>query len=81
VILANTCGPCIGQWDRKDVPKGMPNSIITSYNQNFTGHNNANPATHAFIASPDIATAIVFTSSLSFNPTTDTLIGSNGKPF
>ncbi|KAK7061042.1 Aconitate hydratase mitochondrial [Paramarasmius palmivorus] len=54
VVLANACGPCIGQWDRKDVKKGEPNSIITSYNRNFTGRNDANPATHAFVASPDI---------------------------
>ncbi|KAK0462177.1 aconitate hydratase 2 [Armillaria novae-zelandiae] len=81
VVLANACGPCIGQWDRKDVPKGTPNSIITSYNRNFTGRNDANPATHAFVASPDIVTAMVFAGSLSFNPTTDTLIGSDGKPF
>ncbi|KAK0447361.1 uncharacterized protein EV420DRAFT_1622379 [Desarmillaria tabescens] len=81
VVLANACGPCIGQWDRKDVPKGTPNSIITSYNRNFTGRNDANPATHAFVASPDIVTAMVFAGSLSFNPTTDSLIGSDGKPF
>ncbi len=54
VVLANACGPCIGQWDRKDVQKGEANSIITSYNRNFTGRNDANPATHAFVASPDV---------------------------
>ncbi|KAF9578687.1 Aconitate hydratase mitochondrial, partial [Lunasporangiospora selenospora] len=48
VVLANACGPCIGQWDRQDVPKGTKNSIITSYNRNFTGRNDANPQTHAF---------------------------------
>jgi aconitate hydratase len=54
VVLANACGPCIGQWDRKDVKKGEKNSIITSYNRNFTGRNDANPATHAFVASPEV---------------------------
>ena len=53
VILANACGPCIGQWDRKDIKKGEANSIISSYNRNFTGRNDANPATHAFVASPE----------------------------
>ncbi|KAJ7901593.1 aconitate hydratase [Mycena leptocephala] len=72
LVLANACGPCIGQWDRKDVEKGVANSIITSYNRNFTGRNDANPATHAFVASP---------TSLSFNPLTDSLTGSDGKPF
>ncbi|KAF5343684.1 hypothetical protein D9756_011586 [Leucocoprinus leucothites] len=60
IVLANACGPCIGQWDRQDVKKGEANSIITSYNRNFTGRNDANPATHAFVASPDIVTALAF---------------------
>ncbi|KAJ6598462.1 aconitate hydratase [Mycena vulgaris] len=81
LVLANACGPCIGQWDRKDVAKGTANSIITSYNRNFTGRNDANPATHAFVASPDIVTAMAFSGSLSFNPLTDSLTGSDGKPF
>ncbi|KAF7369081.1 Aconitate hydratase, mitochondrial [Mycena venus] len=81
LVLANACGPCIGQWDRKDVEKGVANSIITSYNRNFTGRNDANPATHAFVASPDIVTAMAFAGSLSFNPLTDSLTGSDGKTF
>ncbi|EJD04673.1 aconitate hydratase [Fomitiporia mediterranea MF3/22] len=81
IVLANACGPCIGQWDRQDVPKGVKNSIITSYNRNFTGRNDANPATHAFVTSPDIVTAMVFAGDLTFNPLTDTLTGSDGKPF
>ncbi|CAB4481677.1 aconitate hydratase [Rhizophagus irregularis] len=81
IVLANACGPCIGQWDRQDVKKGEKNSIITSYNRNFTGRNDANPATHAFVASPDIVTAFVFAGDLRFNPLTDTLIDANGKPF
>ncbi|KAF9451562.1 aconitate hydratase [Macrolepiota fuliginosa MF-IS2] len=81
VVLANACGPCIGQWDRQDVKKGEVNSIITSYNRNFTGRNDANPATHAFVASPDIVTALAFAGRLSFNPLTDELVGADGKPF
>ncbi|KAF8929806.1 Aconitate hydratase mitochondrial, partial [Haplosporangium gracile] len=81
IVLANACGPCIGQWDRQDVPKGTKNSIITSYNRNFTGRNDANPQTHAFVASPEIVTAMTFAGDLTFDPTKDTLIGADGKPF
>lgn len=81
VVLANACGPCIGQWDRTDVKKGDKNSIITSYNRNFTGRNDANPATHAFVASPDLVTAMAFAGSLAFNPMKDTLKGADGKEF
>jgi aconitate hydratase len=52
-VLANACGPCIGQWDRHDVKAGTKNSIITSYNRNFTARNDSNPNTHAFVASPE----------------------------
>ncbi|SGY29057.1 BQ5605_C002g01007 [Microbotryum silenes-dioicae] len=81
LVLANACGPCIGQWDRQDVPKGTKNSIITSYNRNFTGRNDANTATHAFVASPDLVTAMVFAGSMTFNPLTDSLKGADGKEF
>ncbi|MGH0182826.1 UNVERIFIED_CONTAM: hypothetical protein FKN15_010524 [Acipenser sinensis] len=54
LVLANACGPCIGQWDRRDVKKGEKNTIVTSYNRNFTGRNDANPATHAFVTSPEV---------------------------
>ncbi|CAG8474168.1 6860_t:CDS:2 [Ambispora gerdemannii] len=81
LVLANACGPCIGQWDRQDVKKGEKNTIVTSYNRNFTGRNDANPATHAFVTSPDLVTAMVFAGDLRFNPATDTLIGADGKPF
>ncbi|KZO91775.1 aconitate hydratase [Calocera viscosa TUFC12733] len=81
LVLANACGPCIGQWDRRDVKKGEKNTIVTSYNRNFTGRNDANPATHAFVASPDIVTALAFAGTLDFNPLTDSLIGADGKPF
>ncbi|KAG1460497.1 hypothetical protein G6F56_005937 [Rhizopus delemar] len=81
VVLANACGPCIGQWDRKDVKKGQKNSIVTSYNRNFTGRNDANPATHAFVASPEIVTALTIAGDMTFNPMTDALTDSQGKPF
>ncbi|PYH94710.1 putative mitochondrial aconitate hydratase [Aspergillus ellipticus CBS 707.79] len=81
VILANACGPCIGQWDRKDVKKGEANSIISSYNRNFTGRNDANPATHAFVASPDLVVAMCIAGTLKFNPLTDTLKDKDGKDF
>ncbi|KXS17071.1 aconitate hydratase [Gonapodya prolifera JEL478] len=81
VVLANACGPCIGQWDRQDVPKGTKNSIITSYNRNFTARNDGNPATHAFVASPELVTALVFAGDLTFNPATDTLKTPDGKDF
>ncbi|BFZ56463.1 Aconitate hydratase mitochondrial [Savitreella phatthalungensis] len=81
MVLANACGPCIGQWNRTDVPKGEPNSIISSYNRNFTGRNDGNPKTHSFVASPDLVTAMAFGGSLTFNPLTDTLKGADGKEF
>jgi len=80
-VLANACGPCIGQWKRTDVPKGTKNSIITSYNRNFTGRNDGNDATHAFVASPEIVTALALAGDLTFNPVKDTLKGADGKPF
>ncbi|KAF9531299.1 aconitase [Crepidotus variabilis] len=81
IVLANACGPCIGQWDRKDVKKGEANTIVTSYNRNFTGRNDANPGTHAFVTSPDIVTALAFGGSLSFNPLTDSITTPSGKQF
>lgn len=80
-VLANACGPCIGQWNREDVPKGTPNSIITSFNRNFSMRNDGNPKTHAFVASPEIVTAMSIAGSLNFNPMTDTLKGADGKEF
>lgn len=81
LVLANACGPCIGQWDRRDTPMGEPNSIVTSYNRNFAMRNDGNPATHAFVASPEITTLFAIAGNLSFNPKTDSLIGADGKPF
>lgn len=63
------------------MPKGVKNSIITSYNRNFTGRNDANPATHSFVASPEIVTAMVFAGRLSFNPVTDSIKTPSGKEF
>ncbi|KAF1987625.1 aconitase [Aulographum hederae CBS 113979] len=81
MVLANACGPCIGQWDRQDVKKGEPNSIISSYNRNFTGRNDANPATHSFVTSPDLVVAMTIAGTLNFNPLTDTLKDKDGKEF
>lgn len=80
-VLANACGPCIGQWDRRDVKKGEKNTIVTSYNRNFTGRNDANPATHCFVTSPELVTALSIAGRLDFNPLADTLKGSDGKDF
>ncbi|GIY29043.1 aconitate hydratase, mitochondrial [Caerostris darwini] len=81
VVLANACGPCIGQWDRKDVKKGEKNTIVSSYNRNFTGRNDANPATHAFVTSPELVVALSIAGTLDFNPLTDELTGANGEKF
>ncbi|HJW82488.1 MAG TPA: aconitate hydratase [Acidiferrobacterales bacterium] len=67
-VLANACGPCIGQWERTDVPKGEKNSILTSYNRNFPARNDGNPATHAFIASPEVVTAYALAGRLDIDP-------------
>jgi len=77
--LANACGPCIGQWNRDDVEFGEANSIITSFNRNFTSRNDGNPNTHAFVASPEIVTAMAIAGTLSFNPTRDMLKDSQGR--
>lgn len=74
-VLANACGPCIGQWDRKDVKKGEKNTIVTSYNRNFTGRNDANPQTHCFVTSPVMVTALSIAGTLNFNPLKDELKG------
>ena len=78
-VLANACGPCIGMWQRDDVPKGTKNSILTSYNRNFPRRNDGNPDTLAFIGSPEIVTAIALSGRLSFNPLTDTLTNEKGE--
>lgn len=79
-VLANACGPCIGQWDRSDI-KGEENAILTSFNRNFSGRNDGNAKTMNFLASPEIVTAMTIAGRLSFNPVTDTLPTSTGEPF
>ena len=71
MVLANACGPCIGQWKRHDVAFGEKNSILTSYNRNFAGRNDANPGTHSFVASPEIVIAFSLAEQLTFNPLKD----------
>ena len=72
-VLANACGPCIGQWKRDDINKGEADVIVTSFNRNFPGRNDANPETLAFIASPELTVALGLAGELSFNPLTDTI--------
>ena len=81
MVLANACGPCIGQWDRQDIKKGEKNTIVSSYNRNFTGRNDANPQTHAFVTSPELVTALSIVGRLDFNLLKDELTGSDGKKF
>ncbi len=78
-VLANACGPCIGQWQRDEIKKGDRNTIVTSFNRNFPGRNDANPETLAFIGSPEIVVAYGLAGRLSFNPMTDTLTDGGGK--
>jgi aconitate hydratase len=80
-VLANACGPCIGQWKRDDIKQGQVNTIVTSYNRNFKKRNDGSPDTLAFIGSPEMVTAVAFAGSLSFNPMTDSLEGPDGKKF
>jgi aconitate hydratase len=79
LVLANACGPCIGQWKREDGDRTEPNAIITSFNRNFPRRNDGNPLTHAFVASPEIVTAMVLAGDLTFNPVTDTLMNEEGR--
>src|SRR5690606_25008948 len=79
MVLANACGPCIGQWKRHDVQDGEKNSILTSYNRNFSKRNDGNSGTHAFVASPEIVTAFALSGKLTFNPLTDTLVNEKGE--
>ncbi|AKD55534.1 aconitate hydratase [Spirosoma radiotolerans] len=79
VVLANACGPCIGQWARHMDDPTRKNSIITSFNRNFAKRNDGNASTHAFVASPEIVTAFAIAGDLTFNPMTDTLTNENGE--
>jgi aconitate hydratase len=79
VVLANACGPCIGQWARHTTDRNRKNSILTSYNRNFAKRNDGNANTHAFVASPEITTALAIAGSLTFNPLTDYLTNERGE--
>ncbi len=78
-ILANACGPCIGMWKRMDIKTGDKNTIVTSFNRNFAKRNDGNPETLAFVASPELTTALAIAGSLSFNPVTDELVNEKGE--
>ena len=80
-VLANACGPCIGQWQRSDISDGEKNTIITSFNRNFAKRNDGNVATESFVASPEIVTALAISGKLSFNPSKDKLKLNNGESF
>ncbi|MFN8445922.1 MAG: aconitate hydratase [Caldilineaceae bacterium] len=80
-VLANACGPCIGQWRRAKEESLAPNTIVTSYNRNFPRRNDGQPTTMNFIASPEIVTALALAGRLSFNPLTDMLLDAAGQPF
>ena len=80
-VLANACGPCVGQWRRTDVAEETPNVIVTSYNRNFAGRNDGRRSTMNFIASPEIVTALALAGRLDFNPARDRLTGADGEAF
>ncbi len=79
IVLANACGPCIGQWARHTDDPDRANSIITSFNRNFSKRNDGNPQTRAFVASPEIVTAMAIAGDLTFNPLTDALVNEEGE--
>ena len=81
VVLANACGPCIGQWKREKLLDGVPNTIVTSYNRNFPRRNDGRSETMNFIGSPELVTAFALAGRLSFNPLTDELTAANGSKF
>ncbi len=78
-IFTNACGPCIGQWDRKGADKEEKNTIIHSFNRNFSKRADGNPNTHAFVASPEMVAAVAISGRLDFNPITDKLINRDGE--
>ncbi len=79
VVIANACGPCIGQWKRHTDDPDRKNSILTSFNRNFAKRNDGNPNTHGFVASPEIVTALTIAGDLTFNPLTDKLLNEDGE--
>jgi len=80
-VLANACGPCIGQWKRDDIKPGQKNTIVTSYNRNFRKRNDGNAETLAFVGSPELVTAVAFAGKITFDPQRDTLTDAHGKQF
>jgi aconitate hydratase len=78
-VFANACGPCIGQWARPGADKNEKNTIVHSFNRNFSKRNDGNPNTHAFVTSPELVTALAISGRLDFNPIRDTLINSKGE--
>lgn len=78
-VFANACGPCIGQWAREGADQGEKNTIVHSFNRNFAKRADGNPNTHAFVASPEIVTALAIAGRLDFNPLTDTLVNQSGE--
>ena len=78
-IFTNACGPCIGQWDRAGADKAEKNSLIHSFNRNFSKRADGNPNTHAFVASPEMVAAVAISGRLDFNPMTDSLINEEGE--
>src|SRR5262245_18600965 len=80
-VLANACGPCIGQWKRSDVKREEANTIVSSFNRNFPGRNDGSAATLSFLTSPEIVTALAFAGTLEFDPVHGTLPGPDGRPF
>jgi aconitate hydratase len=80
-VLANACGPCIGQWKRSDVGKDEANTIVSSFNRNFPGRNDGSQATLSFLSSPEIVTALAFAGTLEFDPVHGTLTAPDGKAF
>jgi aconitate hydratase len=78
-VFANACGPCIGMWDREGADKGEKNTIVHSFNRNFSKRADGNPNTHAFVGSPELVTAIAIAGDLTFNPATDYLINEKGE--
>jgi aconitate hydratase len=78
-VFTNACGPCIGQWDREGADKGEKNTIVHSFNRNFSKRADGNPNTHAFVTSPEMVAALAISGDLSFNPITDTLLNDKGE--
>jgi len=78
-VFTNACGPCIGQWDREGADKEKKNTIVHSFNRNFSKRADGNPNTHAFVTSPEMVAALAISGDLSFNPITDTLLNDNGE--